>query len=188
MSQCGHKEEPVFSQCLIGGYLSLCTCVCVTLALWWTHLVLFVIVPAVLGVSFGIRSFYMRTLLKVFKWATSRIETGAKEKNEELYKPDCTGIIAKGRAAPLQELRSTAGSDFELADVLYFSRRGAESIVDDEVTRCFSAQELETWNLLTRSNYNFRHISVRVTALWGLGVLLRYTVILPLRSDTQVRY
>uniref|UniRef100_A0A3B3ZLL6 Phospholipid/glycerol acyltransferase domain-containing protein n=1 Tax=Periophthalmus magnuspinnatus TaxID=409849 RepID=A0A3B3ZLL6_9GOBI len=181
---------------------SLCTCVCVTLALWWTHLVLFVIVPAVLGVSFGIRSFYMRTLLKVFKWATSRIETGAKEKNEELYKPDCTGkssdemfhvksltlarlvgIIAKGRAAPLQELRSTAGSDFELADVLYFSRRGAESIVDDEVTRCFSAQELETWNLLTRSNYNFRHISVRVTALWGLGVLLRYTVIL---SYTQV--
>ncbi|XP_033845981.1 glycerol-3-phosphate acyltransferase 4 [Periophthalmus magnuspinnatus] len=165
---------------------SLCTCVCVTLALWWTHLVLFVIVPAVLGVSFGIRSFYMRTLLKVFKWATSRIETGAKEKNEELYKPDCTGIIAKGRAAPLQELRSTAGSDFELADVLYFSRRGAESIVDDEVTRCFSAQELETWNLLTRSNYNFRHISVRVTALWGLGVLLRYTVILPLRVALAV--
>lgn len=55
--------------------------------------------------------------------------------------------------------------------------------MDDEVTKCFTAQELESWNLLTRSNYNFRHISVRLTVLWGLGVLVRYGVLLPLRSE-----
>ncbi|XP_020780978.1 glycerol-3-phosphate acyltransferase 4-like [Boleophthalmus pectinirostris] len=163
----------------------LCKCVCITVTLWWTHLLIFVIVPAVLGVSFGMRSFYMRLLLNVFKWATLRIEIGAKEKNEELYKPYCKGIIAKEPTVSLkhemQELRSSASSEFKLADILYFSRRGVESIVDDEVTKCFSAQELESWNLLTRSNYNFRHISVRLTVLWGLGVLLRYGIMLPLR-------
>lgn len=76
--------------------------------------------------------------------------------------------------------------EFELADIFYFCRTGVESILDDEVTKRFSAQELEGWNLLTRSNYNFRHISVRLTVLWGLGVLIRYGVLLPLRSEQLV--
>ncbi|XP_072311525.1 glycerol-3-phosphate acyltransferase 4-like [Eucyclogobius newberryi] len=162
----------------------LCRCVGITVTLWWT-LLIFIIVPAVLGVSFGIRSFYMRALLKIFKWATLRMEIGAKEKNEELYKPYSNGIIAKEPTVSLQQemqaLRGFASSEFELADILCFSRRGVESIVDDEVTKCFSAQELQSWNLLTRSNYNFRHISLRLTVVWGLGVLLRYGVMLPLR-------
>ncbi|KAK7895397.1 hypothetical protein WMY93_020722 [Mugilogobius chulae] len=113
------------------------------------------------------------------------MEIGAKEKNEKLYKPYSNGIIEKEPSVSLrqemQALRSSASSEFELSDILCFSRRGVESIVDDEVTKCFSAQELESWNLLTRSNYNFRHISVRLTVLWGLGLMLRYGVMLPLR-------
>lgn len=70
-----------------------------------------------------------------------------------------------------------------MADIFFFCRRGVASIVDDEVTKRFSAQELESWNLLTRSNYNFRHISLRLTVLWGLGVLIRYGILLPLRSE-----
>lgn len=102
------------------------------------------------------------------------------------------GIIAKEPPSSLQqeiqELRGSAGClpsepEFEMSDIFYFCRRGVESIVDDEVTKRFSAQELETWNLLTRSNYNFRHISLRLTVLWGLGVLIRYGVLLPLRSE-----
>ncbi len=73
--------------------------------------------------------------------------------------------------------------EFEMADIFYFCRRGVESIVDDEVTKRFSAQELESWNLLTRSDYNFRYISLRLTVLWGLGVLIRYGILLPLRSE-----
>lgn len=102
------------------------------------------------------------------------------------------GIIAKEPASSLQqeiqELRGSASClrsepEFEMADIFYFCRRGVESIMDDEVTKRFSAQELESWNLLTRSNYNFRHISLRVTVLWGLGVLIRYGVLLPMRSE-----
>lgn len=76
---------------------------------------------------------------------------------------------------------SPSSSEFEMSDTFYFCRRGIESIVDDEVTKCFSAEELESWNLLTRSNYNFQHISTRLTVLWGLGVIIRYGFLLPLR-------
>lgn len=153
------------------------------------------------------------------------MEMGAKEKNQQLYKPYssgkrvtflylmswilpvsvlCTtnsnarllfvlnvGIIAKEPPSSwqqeIQDLRGSASClrsepEFEMTDIFYFCRRGVESIMDDEVTKCFSAQELESWNLLTRSNYNFRHISLRLTVLWGLGVLIRYGVLLPLRS------
>ncbi|XP_042250372.1 glycerol-3-phosphate acyltransferase 4-like [Thunnus maccoyii] len=168
----------------------LCRCLGISITVWLTLLFVFIIVPAVLGVSFGIRRLYMMTLLRIFEWATLRMEMGAKEKNQHLYKPYSNGIIAKDPASSLQqeiqELRGSANClrsepEFEMADIFYFCRRGVESIVDDEVTKRFSAQELESWNLLTRSNYNFRHISLRLTVLWGLGILIRYGVLLPLR-------
>lgn len=74
-----------------------------------------------------------------------------------------------------------SASEFEMSDIFYFARRGVESIMDDEVTKRFSAEELESWNLLTRSNNNFHYISLRLTVLWGLGVLIRYGFLLPLR-------
>lgn len=103
------------------------------------------------------------------------------------------GIIAKEPNLSLQQeiqgLRGSAasclcsGPEFQMADIFYFCRRGVESIVDDEVTKRFSAQELESWNLLTRSNYHFRHINLRLTVLWGLGFLIRYCILMPLRSE-----
>lgn len=77
--------------------------------------------------------------------------------------------------------RGGAEPEFDMSDIFNFCRRGVESIVDDEVTKRFTAEELESWNLLTRSNYNFHHISTRLTALWVVGVLIRYGFLLPLR-------
>lgn len=106
------------------------------------------------------------------------------------------GIIAKEPTSLEEELKeirrvgssrdlsaSSPGSsaEFAMSDIFYFCRRSLESIVDDEVTKRFTAEELESWNLLTRSNYNFRHISTRLTALWGVGLVIRYCLLLPLR-------
>ncbi|XP_070845008.1 glycerol-3-phosphate acyltransferase 4-like [Chaetodon trifascialis] len=171
----------------------LCWWLSISITVWLTLLFVFIIVPVVLAVSLGVSRLYMRTLLKIFEWATSRMEMGAKEKNQQLYKPYSSGIIAKEPASSLQQgiqgLRGSASclrSEFEMADIFYFCRRGVESIVDDEVTKRFSAQELESWNLLTRSDYNFRYISLRLTVLWGLGVLIRYGILLPLRVTLAV--
>lgn len=100
------------------------------------------------------------------------------------------GIIAKEPTSLEEEIkelrRSGSGKaldtpEFELSDIFYFCRKGIETIMDDEVTKRFSAEELESWNLLSRTNYNFQYISLRLTVLWGLGVLIRYCFLLPLR-------
>ncbi|XP_062268290.1 glycerol-3-phosphate acyltransferase 4-like [Platichthys flesus] len=167
-------------------------CLSISITVWLGLLFVLMIVPSVLGVSFGMRRLYMRTLLRIFEWATIRMEIEAKKNNQELYKPYSKDIIAKEPLSSLQqdiqELRGCLRSEaeFEMSDIFYFCRRGMESIVDDEVTKRFSAQELESWNLLTRSSYNFRHISLRLTVLWGLGLLVRYGVLLPLRVTLAV--
>uniref|UniRef100_A0A8C5HXG9 Phospholipid/glycerol acyltransferase domain-containing protein n=1 Tax=Gouania willdenowi TaxID=441366 RepID=A0A8C5HXG9_GOUWI len=136
----------------------------------------------------------MKSLLKIFEWATLRIERGAKEKNHPLYKPYSNAIIAKEPMSLEEEIKEIrrsgsnkdldAAPEFEMSDIFYFARRGVESIMDDEVTKRFSAEELESWNLLTRSNHNFHYISLRLTVLWGLGLLIRYGILLPLSERT----
>ncbi|KAL6038998.1 hypothetical protein STEG23_007128 [Scotinomys teguina] len=163
----------------------------ISLTVLFTLLLVFIIVPAIFGVSFGIRKLYMKTLLKIFAWATLRMERGAKEKNHQLYKPYTNGIIAKDPTSLEEEIKEIRRSgsnkaldktpEFELSDIFYFCRKGMETIMDDEVTKRFSAEELESWNLLSRTNYNFQYISLRLTILWGLGVLIRYCFLLPLR-------
>uniref|UniRef100_A0A4W4ESP4 Phospholipid/glycerol acyltransferase domain-containing protein n=1 Tax=Electrophorus electricus TaxID=8005 RepID=A0A4W4ESP4_ELEEL len=175
----------------------LCMLLGISFTVWFTLLLVFIVVPAIFGLSFGIRTLYMKVLLKVFEWATLRIERGAKEKKHLLYKPNTNGIIAKKPTSLEEELkeirRNGSGRDldgssptFAVSDIFYFCRRGVESIVDDEVTKRFTAEELESWNLLTRSNYNFQHISARLTALWGLGLLIRYCCLLPLRLTLAI--
>uniref|UniRef100_A0A3B3B6M4 Glycerol-3-phosphate acyltransferase 4 n=1 Tax=Oryzias melastigma TaxID=30732 RepID=A0A3B3B6M4_ORYME len=165
-------------------------CLGVAFAVWFTLLFVIIIVPAVLGVSLGIHGFYIRTLCRLFEWTTSQMELRAKLKNQQLFKPHTKGILPKSELLSvqenMQELRSSAHSrrsepQFDLADVIYFCQKGVESIVDDEVTKCFSAQEVESWNLLTRSICRFPHRGLRLTLLWGLGVLIRYGILLPLR-------
>lgn len=82
----------------------------------------------------------------------------------------------------LRSSQSQAVGEFSLSDAFYFYKKGLESIVDDQVTQRFSSEELASWNLLTRTNQNFRYISLRLTIIWGLGVFVRYCVLFPLRS------
>lgn len=77
--------------------------------------------------------------------------------------------------------QSQADGEFALSDAFYFYKKGLESIVDDQVTQRFSSEELASWNLLTRTNQNFRYISLRLTIFWGVGVFVRYCVLFPLR-------
>lgn len=45
----------------------LCMLLGISFTVWFTLLLVFIIVPAIFGLSFGIRSLYMKMLLKVFK-------------------------------------------------------------------------------------------------------------------------
>ncbi|XP_063050629.1 glycerol-3-phosphate acyltransferase 3-like [Engraulis encrasicolus] len=155
---------------------------------WFSLIVGLIMFPAMFGVSLGITETYMKILIKTLEWATMRIQRGAKE--QQIPESPTSGIIERQDSSLEQEIgelrrsRSAGGGtggDFTLSDVFYFGRKGIETIVEDEVTQRFTSEELASWNLLTRTNINFTYISLRLTILWGVGVVVRYCILLPLR-------
>jgi len=74
---------------------------------------------------------------------------------------------------------ATFQRDFDLSDVLDYVKTGVACIIEDEVTQRFEAEELKSWNLLTRTNDKFRFINWRLTFFWGFGCFFRYCFLLP---------
>lgn len=71
--------------------------------------------------------------------------------------------------------------DFQLGDITDFVNQGLQSIIDDQVTKRFTTEELTVWNLLSRNDQQYEYVSFRVTVLWLFGLLLRYCVLFPFR-------
>ncbi|MBN3310041.1 glycerol-3-phosphate acyltransferase 3 [Amia ocellicauda] len=156
---------------------------------WFTVMVVFIMLPAMFGISLGINEIYMKILVKTLEWATLRIERGSK-KQPTLASSPSNGIIQRDGSSSMEkeisELMNSnskppASGDFQLSHVFYFNKKGIESIVEDEVTQRFTSEELVSWNLLTRTNNNFQYISLRLTIIWAVGVVIRYCVLFPLR-------
>ncbi|XP_029411196.1 glycerol-3-phosphate acyltransferase 3 isoform X2 [Nannospalax galili] len=150
------------------------------LAIWLTLVLGLILLPSAFGLSLGISEIYMKILVKTLEWATLRIEKGV-PKESGLKNSASVGIIQRDESPMEKGLAGLRGRDFELSDVFYFSKKGLEAIVEDQVTQRFSSEELVSWNLLTRTNVNFQYISPRLTMVWVLGVLIRYCILLPLR-------
>ncbi|XP_050398407.1 glycerol-3-phosphate acyltransferase 4 [Patella vulgata] len=167
--------------------------------------VILVLVLASLGKSLGIRRRYVRLLLQVFEFGKEKISRYNKNKQNgddsdeedanENTKTLCengNGLnvierdisISYSKGIRIQSI-STDINDvkkkFDLSDIMYFAKCGVETIIEDDVTQRFSAEELPSWNLLSRTSYGYHYISLRLTIIWGLGFLARYFVLLPFR-------
>jgi glycerol-3-phosphate O-acyltransferase 3/4 len=86
---------------------------------------------------------------------------------------------------PPQTIKTRSMSDikrnFQLSDIIDFVHKGIDTIIDDDVTKRFTTEELTVWNLLTRTNQQYEYVSFRVTVLWLLGFILRYCILFPFR-------
>jgi len=69
----------------------------------------------------------------------------------------------------------------DLFAVSDFARLGIQAIVDDEVTKRFAAKELQTWNLLTRTDKFYHYKSLRLAMIWWSGMIFRYFIMFPIR-------
>uniref|UniRef100_A0A3B3VJH5 1-acylglycerol-3-phosphate O-acyltransferase 9, like n=1 Tax=Poecilia latipinna TaxID=48699 RepID=A0A3B3VJH5_9TELE len=156
--------------------------------IWLYLIVCLIMIPAMFGFSLGISETYMNILVKTLEWATLNIQKANAE--EESAKASASnGLIQREHGSmekELEELRRSrpkppVGGDFTLSDCFYFTRRGIESIVDDEVTQRFTSEELVSWNLLTRTHNDFQYISLKLTLVYGLGIFVRYCILAPLR-------
>lgn len=142
---------------------------------------LLVIVPALFGREWGIRRAYVKLLMRVFNWTTRRID---KEKDMRSVPSSAEKIItAENPITALGSQKDMMEEDhkFKLEDITFFVKSGIEAVIDDEVTKCFRAEELPSWNLMTRTNMKYHYISVRLSIMWFLGLLLRYCFLFPLR-------
>ncbi|XP_036333376.1 glycerol-3-phosphate acyltransferase 3 isoform X2 [Rhagoletis pomonella] len=70
---------------------------------------------------------------------------------------------------------------FNLEKCFDYIKAGVESIIEDEVTSRFEAEELRSWNLLTRTNRRYEFISWKITLIWMAGFAVRYFILMPLR-------
>ncbi|XP_063371344.1 glycerol-3-phosphate acyltransferase 4 isoform X2 [Cydia amplana] len=87
-------------------------------------------------------------------------------------RPDTTG---KGEGTKENNL------EFHLHHCMDLVKAGMESIIEDQVTSVFEAEELRSWNLLTRTNMQYEFLSWRLTIIWMMGFVVRYFFLLPLR-------
>lgn len=105
----------------------------------------------------------------------TRIEEAIEEENQDSPPsgmPDKEDL-SKMSAATLQQ-------EFQLDSVFDYLKTGIGSIIEDEVTQRFVAEELKVWNLLTRTDkQNFEFVSIKLTTIWVLGFFVRYCILLP---------
>uniref|UniRef100_A0A0R3S6Q6 PlsC domain-containing protein n=1 Tax=Elaeophora elaphi TaxID=1147741 RepID=A0A0R3S6Q6_9BILA len=67
-------------------------------------------------------------------------------------------------------------------DSMHLVKAGIESVIQDDVTSRFEAEQLVSWNMLTRTSLSFNQfINWKLSVIWALGFLFRYTVLLPIR-------
>jgi len=171
-------------------------------------MVILIIVLATVGKSLGIRKAYVGLLLKIFEWASRRIERAnakAKANQDQDESNSCEDEVRISsddpdrspsptsrsfihKDATMRLMRTISVSEPEksqafvfIGDCLDFVKAGVEAIIDDEVTSRFSAEELTSWNLLSRTSLGHQYVSLRLTILWCLGFVLRYFVLLPSR-------
>lgn len=74
---------------------------------------------------------------------------------------------------------SSFQKEFHLDSVLDYVKTGIGSIIEDEVTGRFVAEELKMWNLLTRTSQSFEFVNLKLTIIWILGFVVRYCILLP---------
>ncbi|XP_060809376.1 glycerol-3-phosphate acyltransferase 4 isoform X3 [Amyelois transitella] len=80
-----------------------------------------------------------------------------------------------------KELKNEVNLEFHLSHSLDLVKAGMESIIEDQVTSVFEAEELRSWNLLTRTNRQYEFLTWRLTIIWAMGFIVRYMFLLPLR-------
>uniref|UniRef100_A0A915DSP1 Phospholipid/glycerol acyltransferase domain-containing protein n=1 Tax=Ditylenchus dipsaci TaxID=166011 RepID=A0A915DSP1_9BILA len=113
-----------------------------------------IVILATFGKSLGLRERYIKALL--------------------------VGVVRE-RPSSTEKLLNGRGWQ-AVNDSLYFLKAGMEAIIEDEVTTRFEAEQLASWNMLTRTSITFyQFISWKLTLLWGVGCLFRYLFLLPLR-------
>lgn len=133
---------------------------------------------------FGVREKYKDFLLFIFEKGRQKIEKSQRHQHPDLIKPvepESESDDECYKRPTIYKEHDEQNPDFDFADSFDMITSGIQAIVQDQVTQRFEAEELHSWNLLTRTNHGYEFISARLTGIWILGFYMRYLILLPLR-------
>ncbi|XP_043641805.1 glycerol-3-phosphate acyltransferase 3 isoform X2 [Drosophila teissieri] len=169
----------------------------------------FLIFISAINKSIGVRKAYVNFLLRIFEYGRVSIETASKE-NQHVQNPktddkqgvqlvddadskegtngatlitrDAVLLPQAQEPAPEKPVSSTKDEiNFDFEKCLDYVKSGVEAIIEDDVTSRFEAEELKSWNMLTRTNRHYEFISWKITSIWVFGFFIRYVILMPLR-------
>lgn len=86
----------------------------ISLTVLFTLLLVFIIVPAVFGVSFGIRKLYMKTLLKIFAESLQKIPLLWKKKSKKFVEVVVTRLWIRHQSLSSLTSSTFAGKEWRL--------------------------------------------------------------------------
>ncbi|XP_032570964.1 glycerol-3-phosphate acyltransferase 3 isoform X2 [Drosophila sechellia] len=169
----------------------------------------FLIFISAINKSIGVRKAYVNLLLRIFEYGRVSIETASKEyqhiqnpKTDDkqgvqlvddadskegtngatLITRDAVLLPQPQEPAPEKPVSSTKDEiNFDFEKCLDYVKSGVEAIIEDDVTSRFEAEELKSWNMLTRTNRHYEFISWKITSIWVFGFFIRYVILMPLR-------
>ncbi|XP_030564724.1 glycerol-3-phosphate acyltransferase 3 isoform X2 [Drosophila novamexicana] len=176
-----------------------------------TGFISFLIILSAINKSVGVRKAYVSLLLRIFEYGRVSIESASNENSRipekkkdtdenlrlEPIKGEDSNEVSSGaglitRDAVLlpqaQEITNDKPNltekeeiNFDLENCLDYVKSGVEAIIEDDVTSRFQAEELKSWNMLTRTNRRYEFISWKITLIWMVGFAIRYFILMPLR-------
>ncbi|XP_015790232.1 glycerol-3-phosphate acyltransferase 3 [Tetranychus urticae] len=148
------------------------------------------------GIKTGISRCYIKLLMSIFEFCRQTIEKQErKTRLHQLRSIDLETSSDEDDKKDHEEKRNAIKDfflrndnedgdyvhEFVLSDIFDFIVRGIEAVADDEVTKRFSTEELQTWNLLTRTNKNYLNVSYKLLLFWSIGWIFRFCVLFPIR-------
>ncbi|VDP85359.1 unnamed protein product [Echinostoma caproni] len=108
--------------------------------------------------------------------------------DEDLIERDIQ--LTEGGMRVNTELLNNEKKGFKLHHPSYLVKCGIEAIIEDSVTKRFTAAELRVWNFLSRNqSYVYMkkdHLNV-LLAVWVLGFFIRYFIFFPCRIGKWLR-
>jgi len=164
----------------------------------WMLWIAFIIFLAIFNIQCGMREHFITLLLYIF----DRCRTKVVQIENKVYTRDDSHhnlieeeplidrqfvtlpsgrVSAYGHRPSVTEREITKSHTFELLDVGFFCQGAIEAIVQDDVTERFQAEELASWNLLTRTKVAPQFITWRMTLVWTVGWIVRYLILFPFR-------
>ncbi|XP_037714575.1 glycerol-3-phosphate acyltransferase 3 isoform X2 [Drosophila subpulchrella] len=171
----------------------------------------FLIFISAINKSIGVRKAYVNLLLRIFEYGRVSIETASKENQHfSVHNPktddkqgvqlvddadskegtngatlitrDAVLLPQAQEPAPEKPVSSKKDEiNFDFEKCLDYVKSGVEAIIEDDVTSRFEAEELKSWNMLTRTNRHYEFISWKITSIWVFGFFIRYVILMPLR-------